>query len=153
MSASESGRRAGQPSMTTPTAAPWLSPQVDIVKSFPKVLGIPSRQRWAAPRAPQAANLEAGGNIPRGEASYTTPFTIAALCPLITAPNLHDIAPRTLVPTCRPNWGRPARFRPESVGHDAEAGDPDPTGRGKSEPGHGVLQARGRLHRRRSRRA
>ncbi len=44
MSASERGSPGGQPSITTPTAAPWLSPHVEIVKSFPNVLGIAYRE-------------------------------------------------------------------------------------------------------------
>ena len=37
MSASERGRRGGQPSTTAPMAAPWDSPQVVTRKSWPKV--------------------------------------------------------------------------------------------------------------------
>ena len=42
-SATVKGSRGGQPSITTPTAAPWLSPQVVIWKSLPKELGTAQR--------------------------------------------------------------------------------------------------------------
>src|SRR5450432_3820659 len=70
ISASASGRRGGQPSITTPTAAPWLSPQVEIVKSFPNVLGIALREGWTPKPPPQAANPEDRGNLRGARASY-----------------------------------------------------------------------------------
>src|SRR6478736_3958019 len=39
-SATVSGSPGGQPSTTTPTDGPWLSPQVEIEKSLPKELGM-----------------------------------------------------------------------------------------------------------------
>ena len=40
ISAAVIGRRGGQPSITTPMAGPWLSPQVVMRKIWPKLLGI-----------------------------------------------------------------------------------------------------------------
>jgi hypothetical protein len=63
ISAVSSGSRGGQPSTTTPTAGPWLSPQVVIVKSFPKLFGIAARERWA--RVPPSQ-----GQIRRAAGAY-----------------------------------------------------------------------------------
>ena len=71
ISSTASGRFAGQPSTTTPTAGPWLSPQVVNVKSFPKLFGIAQRKLGGAPRPRKR-------QIRRGPATGAPPFLVMA---------------------------------------------------------------------------
>ena len=50
----DSGRRGGQPSTTTPTPPPWDSPNVAIRKAFPKLLPTPGRYRESTRAAARA---------------------------------------------------------------------------------------------------
>lgn len=55
--------------MTTPIPGPWLSPQVEIVKSFPKLLGIAVQNREFRNSSPQGlthGNFRQGDRISHG---------------------------------------------------------------------------------------
>src|ERR1019366_8201249 len=131
------GRFGGQPSMTTPTAGPWLSPQVVMVKSFPKLFGIAGPERWVQPPARQATNPPRRATFSGSYRHSTRPFTCRGLSPFISAPGS---GPTTLFPffcmslrffrlslaACLAStaWGAPA---PMPVPNSAPTGGPVPT--------------------------
>ena len=63
-SASVSGMRGGQPSMTTPTPPPWDSPQVEMRKAWPNWLDIKGcRSKSPPPPAPRGKCGEIRGKV------------------------------------------------------------------------------------------
>ena len=69
-SATVSGSPGGQPSTTTPTDGPWLSPQVEIEKSLPKELGTVGRDLGLSGRQASAGWDTRSGRTDRKQDGY-----------------------------------------------------------------------------------
>jgi general secretion pathway protein D len=86
--------------MATPTAGPWLSPQVVMVKSFPKLLGIASNQGVVTDTVSQAAKSRnpLSWHCVRHITVYKAPFFASAFLPNISRYHnpLHFMRPRFL---------------------------------------------------------